>query len=82
LLPTDSPEAFEAELPETFEEDDLTTEVPEIVPEKVIEEVAIASSGKALIDLESGLRQVPEALRKEMEELLRADFTEVIRWNS
>ena len=33
-----------------------------------------------LMDLETAVEQVPAALRKEMEDLLRAEFREVIRW--
>jgi hypothetical protein len=57
-------------------EEDLS--LPEL-PVPVVEEITRAESGPTT-KLEEAIRQIPAELRKEMEELLRADFSEVVRW--
>jgi hypothetical protein len=57
-------------------EEDLS--LPDL-PLPVVEEISHTESSPTT-GLEEAIRQVPEELRKEMEDLLRADFSEVVRW--
>jgi hypothetical protein len=43
---------------------------------------AAAVSQEPLLDLQSAIERVPSGLRKEMEQVLRAEFREVIRWKA
>jgi hypothetical protein len=52
---------------------------PPELPSPIVEEITHIESPPTTA-LEEAIRQVPVELRKEMEELLRADFSEVIRW--
>lgn len=44
------------------------------------QEPEAAGTEEPLMDLNAAVEQIPEALRKEMADLLRAEFREVIRW--
>lgn len=47
-----------------------------------VEEVRSApDSQAALLDLATAVQRIPPELRQEMEQLLRAEFREVIRWS-
>ena len=51
------------------------------LPEDLKEEIQTSpSSEEPLLDLEMAIEKVPASLRKEMEDLLRAEFREVVRW--
>jgi hypothetical protein len=39
-----------------------------------------AEPDESLLELEAAVNRVPESLRKEMADLLRAEFRQVIRW--
>ena len=65
--------------PDSFEEDPLEGfefSDPPVRPSRDTR----ASDEAPLMDLDTAIEQIPAELRKEMEELLRAEFREVIRW--
>jgi hypothetical protein len=73
----------EADLLEETEETELPTE--EIFDLKVDlkeETVSDTANKEPLLDLQSAIELVPAELRKEMANLLRAEFHEVIRWKA
>lgn len=66
------------------EEEEISPEAPPIVdvePEKPVvpHEVEMAPSQDGL-NLQEAIDRIPAALRKEMEDQLRAEFREVRRW--
>ncbi|NDV60939.1 hypothetical protein G0Q06_00580 [Puniceicoccales bacterium CK1056] len=67
----ETPALDDVEDPADFEEEANESELP---GEEIFD------VREPLLDLESAIEKVPASLRKEMEDLLRAEFREVIHW--
>ena len=68
--------------PDDFPMEDLSLDYP--VEEKTVTEPVpvpeIVEADQPLLSLDDAVDKVPEDLRRQMEELLRAEFREVRRW--
>lgn len=77
------PEADREEMPDMEDsptEPELEPAAPEADEAAVDTDEAAPDADEPLLDLQAAVAQIPEDLRKEMADLLRADFREVIRW--
>lgn len=82
--PDEAAEAEKTEPPEpeeTFEEDPLEG-IEFIEPAAPAADAVDEGEVVPLLDLDRAVEQIPEKLRQEMADLLRAEFREVIRWKA
>lgn len=79
-LPEMSPSSEEGMTPSPFPDEEIDFEEAEVLLPTAGTEEGQSVERLPLLDLASAIDQIPSGLRKEMEDLLRADFREVIRW--